>query len=192
MRLKSHYDGASGYTQLVTPDSSSAKELDFAMLKLSPGERYSSESANFEIGLVILTGTCAVTVEGERSENLGGRESVFDQRATGVYVPCQSTFAIEAGPAGVEIAVCRTLSDAQHPARIIRPQDVSVREVGGPGFKRYVHDIFGFQMQTERLIVGETYTLAGNWSSFPPHKHDVEALPAEVYQEELYLFKVRP
>jgi 5-deoxy-glucuronate isomerase len=42
------------------------------------------------------------------------------------------------------------------------------------------------------MLVGETYTIAGNWSSFPPHKHDVEVVPDEVQQEELYLFKIRP
>ena len=44
----------------------------------------------------------------------------------------------------------------------------------------------------QRCSLGETFTLAGNWSSFPPHKHDVEALPDEVQQEEVYLFKIRP
>jgi 5-deoxy-glucuronate isomerase len=47
-------------------------------------------------------------------------------------------------------------------------------------------------MAAEQLIVGETYTPQGNWSSYPPHKHDVEALPDEVRQEEAYLYRVRP
>jgi 5-deoxy-glucuronate isomerase len=192
MNFKIHYTSTPGYTQLVTPQISPVKELNFAMLRLEAGERYQGESASYEIGLLILTGYCAVEVTGERFENLGGRSSVFEQRATGVYIPCRSAFAIEAGAGGVEVAFCRCLSDTQYPVQLIRPEDVVAREVGGPGFKRYVHDIFGLQMEAERLIVGETFTLAGNWSSFPPHKHDVEALPNEVRQEELYLYKVRP
>jgi len=192
MNFKSHYEGAPGYTQLVTPQTAPVKELDFGVLRLEAGERYQGESASYEVGLVILTGRCTIEAAGEGFESLGGRSSVFEQRATGVYIPCRSTFAIEAEAGGVEVAFCRCPSDTQYPVRLIRPEDVVAREVGGPGFKRYVHDIFGFQMQAERLIVGETFTLAGNWSSFPPHKHDVEALPNEVQQEELYLYKVRP
>jgi 5-deoxy-glucuronate isomerase len=47
-------------------------------------------------------------------------------------------------------------------------------------------------VKAQRLILGETFTTAGNWSSFPPHKHDTLALPDEVAQEELYIYKIRP
>ena len=192
MDLKYHYTAAPGYTQVVTPQTHPINDLDFGMLVLEGGQQYQSASAGCEIGLVMLTGGCSIQVDGQTFAQLGGRASVFDGRASGVYVPCQSGFTVQAGPEGVEVAVCRCPTRERHPAQVVRPANVIVNERGGAGFKRYVHDIFGSQIQASTMLVGETYTLAGNWSSFPPHKHDVEALPDEVQQEELYLFKIRP
>lgn len=193
MELKLHYAGRPGYTQLVTPGERPATELDFGVLMLEPGrEQMLERRERQEIGLVILRGTCDVTVDGKPYEGLGGRESVFDGRATGLYAPRGAEISVRAGAGGVELAVCRARAEAQHPVQLVRPEDVMAREVGGPGFLRYVHDILGPQISADRLLVGETFTVAGNWSSFPPHKHDIEALPDEVRQEELYLYKVRP
>lgn len=192
MKLKYHYDAAPGYSRLVTPQTHPVKWLDFAMVKLEEGGRYQAESEENEIGLVILTGTCSIQVNEQVFENLGGRASVFDGRATGVYVPRQAAFVVEAQAGGVEVALCRCQADQALPVQVVRPEDVVAREVGGVGFKRYVHDIFGLQMQAEHMIVGETFTLASNWSSFPPHKHDQELAGDEVVLEELYLYKVRP
>ncbi len=191
MNLKYHYTTAPGYTQLVRPETHPINDLDFGMLTLGPDQRYEAESAAYEIGLVILSGRCSVRVDDQTFADLGGRASVFDGRASGVYVPCQSRFAVQAAE-GVEMAVCRCPTEARFPAQVVRPEDVIVNERGGPGHKRYVHDIFGPQVQAATMLVGETFTLQGNWSSYPPHKHDVEALPEEVQQEELYLYKIRP
>jgi 5-deoxy-glucuronate isomerase len=192
VKLKYHYTAAPGYTQLVTPQTHPINDLDFGMLKLEGGQSYEATTAGYEVGLVILTGRCSIRVNDQSLEGLGSRASVFDGRATGVYAPCQSSFAIRAGPEGVEIALCRCPTQECHPVQVVRPADVIVNERGRPGFKRYVHDIFGPQVQATTMLVGETYTIAGNWSSYPPHKHDVEELPVEVQQEELYLYKVRP
>lgn len=192
MNLKTHYDATPGYTQLVTPDVQPIQHIDFGMLRLESGQHYESTSDSHEVGLVILSSTCSVQVDDQTWENLGGRATVFDGRATGVYVPLGSRLRVQATSDTLEVAVCRCMTDARHPVRVIRPQDVVAREVGGPGFKRYVHDILGPNMEASSMLIGETFTVAGNWSSFPPHKHDVEALPDEVQQEELYLYKIRP
>ena len=192
MDLKYHYTPTPGYTQVVSPETHLSKDLDFGMLQLAAGQRYASESAGYEIGLVILTGVCDITAGEESFAGLGGRATVFAGRATGVYVPCHTPFTVTAGADGVEVAVCRCPTESPHPVRVIRPADVIAHDVGGVGFHRYVHDIFAANMEATTMIVGETFTVAGNWSSYPPHKHDQEAPPDEVQQSELYLYKVRP
>jgi len=197
MNLQTHFTGAPGYTELVSPRTHPTEYLCFGVLRLAVGESYQLASDADEIGLVILSGACDVRINEQELGPLGGRQSVFDGRGTGVYVPRDATCEVRgvgsgASTAGVEIAVCRCRTDARHPVRVVHPADVVVHEVGGPGFKRYVHDILGAQMQAGAMIVGETYTVAGNWSSYPPHKHDVAALPDEVQQEELYFYKLRP
>jgi 5-deoxy-glucuronate isomerase len=192
MRLRYPYTPARGYVQLVSPATHPIERLDFGMLSLPAGGAHALASGEHELGLVILTGTCDITVDGAQHTGLGGRASVFDGRATGVYVPRDAQVEVHSTSDDLEVAVCRARTDARYPARVVRPEDVRAREVGEPGFRRYVHDVFGPEMPAGRLIVGETYTIEGNWSSYPPHKHDVEAPPDEVKQEELYLFKIRP
>lgn len=193
VKLQYHYIAAPGYTPLVARDAHLPTELlDFGMLRLGEGQTYQAESDGDEVGLVILSGTCDVRIGDGRIERLGERADVFAGRASGAYVPRGTTFEVRGGPGGVESAVCRCAASADYPVQVVRPADVVVHDVGGPGFQRYVHDILGPQMRASALIVGETFTPEGNWSSFPPHKHDVEALPDEVRQEELYLYKIRP
>ncbi|MEO7001510.1 MAG: 5-deoxy-glucuronate isomerase, partial [Ktedonobacterales bacterium] len=176
MQLHYAYDATPGYTQLVTPQTHPVSWLDFGMLRLGADERYTFASGSDEIGLVILTGACSVQIDSQRFEDLGGRSSVFDGRATAVYAPCQAQLQIAAGAGGVEMAICRCQTAISHPARVVRPAEVIAREVGGSGFTRYVHDVLGPQIEASSMLIGETFTVQGNWSSFPPHKHDVEAL----------------
>lgn len=192
MDLKLRYSARPGYTQLVSPVVQPVEELDFGVLRLGPGERHELRRDGYETGLIGLSGRCDVSVDGETFRDLGVRATVFDGRASGVYAPPGATVIVSAGQDAVEMAVCRARAEGRYPARCVRPEDVQAREVGGPGFRRYVHDILGPQIEAERLIVGETFTVAGNWSSYPPHKHDIEALPDEVRQEEVYFYKIRP
>ena len=192
MELRYHYTPATGYAQLVTPQTHPVERIDFGMLRLEAGQTYEIASGANELGLVALSGRFSVQIDGEEFVGLGGRKNVFEGRATSVYAPCESQVTIRSESNDLEIAICRAPTDQRYPARVVRPEEVVTHTVGGPGYLRYVHDILGPQIQAGALIVGETYTPQGNWSSFPPHKHDVEAPPEEVKQEELYLYKIRP
>lgn len=193
MQLTYHYPAEPGLTQLVTPGRDPLRDLDFAMLRLAPGAAYTAATGDDEVGVVLLSGSATLRTGGQVFDDLGGRASVFDGRATGVYLPIQSAFTIAAGPQGVEAAICRCRATEVHPVQVVRPLQVVAREVGQGDFRRYVHDILGVtNSQAQRLIIGETFTPAGKWSSFPPHKHDTLDLPDEVQQEELYIFKIRP
>src|SRR5690242_11302812 len=137
MNLKTHYAGAPGYTELVTPATHPVEYLHFGMLALDSGQEYTTRTADQETGLVILRGRCDITVDGELYPHLGGRASVFDGRASGLYAPPGAAISVRGGPEGVEAAVCRCRTDGHHPVQVVRPEDVLVREVGGPAFRRY-------------------------------------------------------
>lgn len=192
MRFRYHDPGVAGLTPLVAPGTHPVKRLDFAMLRLGAGETYAGQSQEDEVGLVILSGSGTITVQDQAYDDLGGRDSVWDGRATGIYVPRRASFGIAAATP-LEVAICRTPAESDHPAQVVRPEQVVVRDVGGDGFRRYVHDILGVTNSlAHQMIIGETYTIAGNWSSFPPHKHDTYTPNVEGQQEELYLYKIRP
>lgn len=192
MQLKQHYVPACGYSPLVVPPSHGFERLEFGVLLLGAGETYAGSSGGRECGLVILTGTCSVHSGAEFYGGIGGRRSVFDGRATAVYVPRESDFSIEAGADGVEIAVCTSPAERTLPPHLVGPEEVVVCERGHTGFRRFVHDVIGPHVEADSILVGETFTPAGNWSGYPPHKHDRDAPPREVAQEEVYFFKLRP
>jgi len=171
------------------------KLLDFALLKMAAGETYSAETPGRELLAVILGGKATFEINGKRFEKVGGRANVFTGKPHSVYIPAGAKFAIQAeGP--VEIALPSAPSDLQTEPYLIAPVQVANGSWGAANFKRHFHQILTLASQPDlparRLIVGETYTPSGNWSTYPPHKHEVDDLPREAYHEEMYYFKVNP
>ena len=169
--------------------------LDFSLLKLAPGESHSAESGGREIVAVILGGKATFEVNGQRFEKVGGRPNAFNGKPHSVYIPAEAKFSIQAVGA-VEIALPSAPSDLQAEPYVIAPERVANGVWGAANFKRYYHQILTLASQPDlparRLIVGETFTPSGNWSTYPPHKHQVDDLPREAFHEEMYYFKVNP
>lgn len=171
------------------------KLLDFFFLKLDAGEKYSATSAEREILAVILGGKATFIINGVVFNHIGRRPSVFKGKPYSVYIPAGAEYSIHA-VTPVEIAMPSAPSDEKIDPYIIPPSQVADGVWGAANFKRYFHQILTTVAQPElparRLIVGETFTPSGNWSTYPPHKHQVDNLPFEAYHEEMYYFKVSP
>ncbi len=170
--------------------------LDFNLLKLAPGESHYAESGGREILAVVLGGKATFEVNGQHFERVGGRPNVFSGKPHSVYIPAGANFSIQAEGAA-EIALPSAPSDEPGiQPYVIAPGQVATGIWGAANFKRNFHQILTSAAQPElparRLIVGETYTPSGNWSTYPPHKHQVDNLPREAYHEEMYYFKVNP
>ena len=170
--------------------------LDFNFLKLAAGESYSANSAEREILAVILGGKATFKINGVVFEKVGGRPNVFSGKPHSVYIPASAEYSIQAEGA-VEIAMPSApseLTDLQ--PYVIAPAQVANGTWGAANFKRHFHQILTLASQPDlparRLIVGETFTPSGNWSTYPPHKHQVDNLPREAYHEEMYYFRVNP
>lgn len=180
---------------LNTPPTNPCKLLDFALLKLAAGESYSAETPGREILAVILGSKASFEVNGKRFDKVGGRPNVFNGKPYSIYIPAGAKFAIQAEGA-VEIALPSAPSDLKIEPYLIAPSQVANGAWGAANFKRYYHQILTLASQPElparRLIVGETFTPSGNWSTYPPHKHQVDDLPREAFHEEMYYFKVNP
>jgi len=180
---------------LNTPSTNPCKLLEFGFLKLAAGEGYSAESGEREVLAVLLGGKASFDVGGKRFEKVGGRPNVYGGKPHSVYIPAKSKYTITADTA-VEIALPSAPSDLEVEPYVIEPSKVTNGIWGAANFKRYFHQILTSASQPElparRLIVGETFTPSGNWSTYPPHKHQVDDLPREAYHEEMYFFKVNP
>ena len=185
------FKGGHGLIPLIKRGEYGLKYISFSLLFLEDGEIYIEDTNDDETALVILGGRCNVQVGGSLWENLGVRKDVFDGSATCVYVPRESQYKVEA-QGKVEIAVCKTLSKRTTTPCIIMPNDVKIVSRGKANWSRTVHDIVDARVDADCMLVGETFSPPGNWSSTPPHKHDRNDPPYETRHEEIYFFRVKP
>ncbi len=191
----SYFESITNAVGLNRLSSSPFKLLDFGYLILNDGEQFSAATGAREILAVLLGGRASFVVGGKEFANVGGRPNVFSGKPHSVYLPCQCDYTIRAS-GRVEVALVSAPSDLKAPPYVIGPERIATGVWGAANFSRNYHQILTLASQPDlpaaRLIVGETYTPSGNWSTFPPHKHEKDDLPREAYHEEIYFFKVSP
>lgn len=188
------FENKSGYHD-VFKLGETTKYTGLGLLNLEARETYSSITKGEEVVLVILSGKCHISVNSKVYENLGQRSDVFSGKATAVYVPRDSEYKItEAKGEKAEIAVASAPADERYESFVIKPEDIVVNHRGKQYYERDVHDIVvdNAEGKVNRIIVGETFSYSGQWSSYPSHKHDRYDPPYEANMEEIYHFKVKP
>jgi 5-deoxy-glucuronate isomerase len=189
MKLLIKPSAVSGETLLATTDSIGYQYLTLSIRKLLRGEKFQSATAATELGLVLLGGSCSIESSAGSWKNLGSRAHVFDGLPTAVYLPIETDFTITA-KTDCELAFCFSRADEKFSARLVTPDDIEIEVRGGENATRQINHILKPEFPAQRLLIVEVYTPSGNWSSYPPHKHDVHNPPDEVDLEELYYYKV--
>ncbi|MBE5878238.1 MAG: 5-deoxy-glucuronate isomerase [Lachnospiraceae bacterium] len=183
-----------GYQEVVTKEAQ-LEVIGFDLIRLNPGESVKQESGEYELGLVILSGNCDVKAGEFEAVNLGNRRNVFDGKPTTVYVPRDTKYAVTANGHGMlEIGVCKVKADKRYEPFVVEPSDIVTEHRGKLNWQRDVNDIITskYEGRVDKIVLGETYGCAGQWSSYPSHKHDTDNMPYEVNMEEIYHFKVNP
>lgn len=181
-----------GCIQKITPESAGWEYVSFAVYQLSAGQQLSLATQGLETCLVLVTGKANVATNEASFDDIGERMSVFEQKAPfSVYVPANDQFTVTA-TTDLELAVCQAPGEGLYPARLITP-DMCGYETRGQGANtRHVCNICFGNMEAEKLLVCEVMTPGGNWSSYPPHKHDRDMAPAETQLEETYYHQLNP
>lgn len=181
-----------GSIQKITPESASWDYVGFEVFHLKAGESLSQTTQGNEVCLVLVSGKADVSTAAEAWTDLGERMSVFDQIAPySVYVPAKDQFTVTA-TTDLELAVCKAPGEGKFPARLITP-DMCAYETRGVGTnRRHVCNVLFGNLEAESLLVCEVITPSGNWSSYPPHKHDADNAPHETHLEETYYHRVNP
>lgn len=180
-----------GLNRVVSSSNKLLNYIELDLLFLKKGERFRANPKKKEEVLVILSGKGNITIDGGISTQVGEREDVFSNKAWGIYIPFNHTYSLET-TGELEVAICRAPSDLEAEPVIVSPEKVKERKVGKGNFERVVYDIVDADINAKHLVVGETINPPGNWSSYPPHKHDIDNLPEEADLEEVYLFRVNP
>lgn len=176
----------------ITPESAGWNYVGFEVYKLEEGETFTKETGNNEVAVVLLSGRANAKTNEKEWGNIGDRMSVFEKKpAYAVYAPNDDTIEIEA-LTDLEFAVCSAPGKGTHAARLIKPEDVHVSTRGSGNMEREIHGVLPEEEPADSLFVIEVFTPEGNWSSYPPHKHDVDNYPDETYLEETYYHRINP
>jgi 5-deoxy-glucuronate isomerase len=181
---------ADGWELLLTPEVAGWTYSGLRVAALGPGGRIRFETGRFEAIVLSLSGSARITSGGETIE-LAGRESVFAGPSDFVYLPRGASAAIDTDGGG-RFAVAMALAEHRLPRRYVPARAIPIEERGGGAALRYVRNFGAADVfEADRLIAVEVITPGGNWSSWPPHKHDEER-PGETVLEESYLFGIAP
>jgi 5-deoxy-glucuronate isomerase len=181
-------EGQSGELLNFSRQSVQWEWMSMSARRLNPGETYTAATRGEEAAFVLLSGQCTADW-GDGSHAIGKRKNVFDGLPYCVYLPTGNSITFTAKTA-CEIAECRAPSEAKLKPRLITPEDVFPSLRGGGNASRQIVDIIRPDFPADKLVVIEVYTPAGNWSSVPPHKHDVHNPPTEVDLDEIYYYRI--
>jgi 5-deoxy-glucuronate isomerase len=184
---------ADGQLVSVTPASAGWEYVGFEVLRLTQGARIERDSAGREGCVVLLSGRADLSVGASQWRDVGRRESVFDGPPDSVYFPPGGVLSVTAVSDVCELALGWAPALKGADAMLIKAADVRPFTRGSGRTERTIHNILMENRQAESLLVTEVITPGGNWSSYPPHKHDVDDLPNESLLEETYYHRtLRP
>lgn len=178
----------------VTPEIAGWEYIHFQVRRLTAGQSWSFATEDRELALVPLSGV--ISVESNRGSwpEVGGRANVFAGLPHALYLPRNTTLSVTTA-SEAEFAAAWVASDEDHEPRLVTPDEVPIEFRGGDHATRQINGLIPPGFPCQRLVLVEVYTPGGNWSSYPPHKHDIHKTDAagnvvEADLEEIYYYKI--
>lgn len=180
----------------VTPEAAGWEYIHFQMRRLGAQQSWSFAIGEYELVLVLLSGNIGVHSNRGEWASIGTRANVFKGPPSALYLPRHTSFTVHA-VVDSEFAVAWTAADQDWEPRLVTPADVELEIRGGDNATRHINNILPPGFPCQRLVVVEVYTPGGNWSCYPPHKHDIhktnnDGMVREADLEEVYYYKVDP
>jgi 5-deoxy-glucuronate isomerase len=177
----------------VTPKSAGWDLISFQARRLGTGKEWLFTSGENELAIILLSGTISVRSTRGTWQPIE-RKDVWTSAATALYLPHDTEFTVIAHRDS-EFAVTWVPTDEDHEPWLIHPQYVPISIRGGDNASRQINDLLPPGSLVHRLVLVEVYTPGGNWSSYPPHKHDVHIEDEaghliEADLEEVYFYKI--
>ncbi len=171
--------------EAVTPQRAGWRYLSFFTRRIERAVQVGEHGT--ETAIVTLAG--GLRVDGVE---LPGRASVWEGLPSAVYLPAGVVATVEPLSGVAEVAVAESPADPRGSAPVlIGPSEVRVEVRGAGNATRQINHIITPDFGAHRLEVVEVYTPGGNWSSWPPHKHDTDDMPSEAVLEEIYCYRFR-
>ena len=193
MKLLRKPDGTAGRVHAITPEDAGWGYVGFDLWRLAPGEVAHGVTGDREVILVLVEGKARISGAGQDWGELGDRMDVFEKTPPHcLYLPNGSDWRAEATTA-CTLAVCSAPGKGGHSARRIGPEGIELTQRGQGANTRFINNIaMEAQDWCDSLLVTEVFTPSGNWSSYPPHRHDEDDYPRMTYLEETYYHRLNP
>lgn len=185
--------GTTGKVHDITAKSASWGYVGFGLYRLKAGDTVTEQTGDTEVILVLVEGKAKISGAGKDFGELGERMNVFERTPPHcVYIPNGKDWSATA-TTDLTLAVCTAPGHGGHAAQIIGPAGIDLEERGKGANTRYIHNI-GMENRdvADSLLVTEVFTPSGNWSSYPPHRHDEDNFPEMTYLEETYYHRLNP
>jgi 5-deoxy-glucuronate isomerase len=187
-----------GFDVVVDDHVEGWKHTGLRIATLAADESCQVPAGEWEYVVVPLTGSVRVAARlpdgTTRTAELAGRSSVFAGSTDVAYAPAGSELVVTAATGSSRVAVCaaHVVDGGSREFRHLASADVPV-ELRGAGIASREVRNFGIPgvLDADALIACEVVTPAGNWSSYPPHKHDEERPGVETELEEIYYFETQ-
>ena len=176
----------------VTPESAGWSYVGFEVLRLGAGESLARQTGDRELCLVVVEGDCTVRSEHGEWAALGGRPDPFSGPPDAAYLPPGTSYEVEAASAPAEVALCTAPADGGAESRALPGDELEIEVRGHGAQERTIAPILMGDRAADSLLVCEVLTPPGHWSSYPPHKHDRDAMPEESLLEETYYHRISP
>ena len=186
--------GEGGLLVETSPSAAGWDYLSFAVRRLVSGSEWSGDTGDQEAALVVLGGVISLRIDTDAESEtweMGERTGPFDGLPWSAYLPPHTRFSVIC-QVEADIAWATAPAEGRYPPRLVPPEKVRTEARGEGTTARTIHHILPPEFPAERLIVVEVLTPEGHWSSYPPHKHDVENLPHENKLEETYYYRIDP
>ena len=178
-----------GNSLAITPESAGWTYCGLRIVELGPGESRALATGNEELAVLPLAGSAIVEVDGHRFE-LEGRTSVFARVSDWAYLPIEAEANLSS-TGGAELALASARAERRFEPAYVPAADVPIETRGAGQATRQITNFLapGAFDDVDRLICCEVLTPEGNWSSYPPHKHD-DTPDSLANNEEIYYFRI--
>jgi 5-deoxy-glucuronate isomerase len=173
----------------VTPESAGWTYVGFEPLLLAPGDALERTTGDRECCVVVIAGRADVRSEHGDWCGLGGRDAPFKGVPDAAYLPPGTRFALSGD---AEVGLCFAPASGGAQPRVLRGAGIVSETRGHGAHERTINPILMGDEAADSLLVCEVHTPPGHWSSYPPHKHDRDAMPEESFLEETYYFRIDP
>lgn len=187
-----HLSPVQGYNPVFALGEYNMQLTRFGVVQLAQGTVYSGNTGDFEMAIVTLGGKFSAEGDNWKFAEVGGRKNVFDGKPHTLYMPRHTAFTITA-LTDCDFAVNESPAsrDTALPT-VITPEMTRTISIGRDNFTRAATIMLDETFDSEHFYIGEGMIPSGNWSGYPPHRHDFDDLPGEIDMEETYFYRFDP